>query len=118
MKKLAIMMFMFATSLAAQNVAGIWNGQGGIVDAKYGVVPTTVQMTLLQDGSALQGTFKVGNGKPGPIKSGSVSGTQVVFTVGPATAALTLNSNNQLVGKMTSSTGKIVNFIFTKLQTK
>jgi len=113
MKKIAIVMFIFATSLVAQSFSGIWNGQGGIVDAKYGSVPTSAQLTLIQDGNSLLGTFKVGNGKPTAISSGSVSGSQVVFAVGPATATLTANGN-QLVGKMTSSTGKIVNFVFTK----
>jgi hypothetical protein len=114
MKKFALAALMLAGSLMADE-SGIWNGQGGIVDAKYGSVPTTAQLTLIQDGSSLQGTFKVGNGTPMAITNGSVSGTTVVFAAGPATATLTA-SGNQLVGKMTSSTGKVINFVFTKQQ--
>lgn len=36
MKKLAIMMFTLAASLAAQDLSGIWNGKGGKEDSKYG----------------------------------------------------------------------------------
>ena len=63
MKKLAIMMFLFGASLFAQtSFSGIWNGKGGIGSARYGTVPQTSQMTLLQAGRSVQGTFKMGNG--------------------------------------------------------
>jgi hypothetical protein len=112
MKKFAIIALLLAGSLLADQ-SGIWKGTGGIVDSKYGTVPTNAQLTLLQAGSKLQGTFQVGNGTPMAITNGSVSGTTVVFSVGPATATFTA-TGNQMVGKMTSTTGKIVNFVFTK----
>lgn len=113
--KLAIAMLVLAGSLMAQDYSGIWNGKGGQVDAKYGTVPVTAQLTLLQAGTSLQGTFKAGGLKPVAIASGSVSGTQVVFVVGAGvvTARLTQNGS-QLAGTMTSGSGDVVNIVFTK----
>src|SRR5580698_8416802 len=111
MKKLAIMFLACAASLAAADYSGIWNGKGGMVSAKYGTVPYIAQLTILQDGTALKGTFKAGNGTPVPFTAGSVSGTQVTFAIanGAVTAVLS-QSGAQLVGKMTSSSGSVVNF--------
>jgi len=117
MKKLAIMFLACAASLAAADYSGIWNGKGGMASAKYGSVPYTAQLTLLQDGTALKGTFKAGNGAPVPLTSGSVSGTQVTFAIaGGAVTAVLSQSGTQLVGKMTSSGGGVVSFVFTKRQ--
>jgi len=114
MKRLAIVMLAFAGSLAAQaNYSGIWNGTGGVVSQKYTSVPVTAQMTLIQAGTALQGTFKAGNGKPVPL-TGSVSGDKVVLSVanGAVTANLTAQTPSQLVGTMTSNGGQIANMVF------
>jgi len=115
MKKLAIMLFGLAASLAAADYSGVWNGQGAMPSARYGSVPYSAQVTLLQAGTKLQGTFKTGNGSPVPITSGAVAGSQVTFAVGNgAVTAVLTQSGNQLVGKMTSSAGGVVNFVFTK----
>lgn len=117
MKKLAIMMFMFASSLAAQSYSGIWNGVGGKVDARYGLVPQTAQMTLLQAGSSLKGTLKIGTGKPVAITSGTVSGTQLTFVIGGSGGQITATlsqSGAQLTGKMTASNGMVFDFVFTQ----
>ena len=117
MKKLIIALLALVTSLAASDVSGVWNGKGGIQDVKYGSVPTLGQLTLLQAGSKVTGTFKMGNGNVMPISTGSFDGTQVVFVVtagtGQITARLTPSANG-LTGTMTSSTGKVINFVFTK----
>jgi hypothetical protein len=121
MKRIVIVMFAFAACLAAQTaqVSGIWNGTGGVADSKYGSVPVTAQLTLIQAGNSLQGTFKAGNGKPVALDAGSgaVSGNQIVFSVGNGgvTANLTQNGN-QLTGTMTSSSGQVANMVFTALQ--
>jgi hypothetical protein len=110
MKKLAIMMFALAASLAAADYSGIYNGKGLAQSTRYpGGVPYKVQVTLLQAGTSLTGTFKVGNGKPVPIVSGTVSGTSITFATGnkaQTTAQLTA-AGNELTGKMTSSTGAV-----------
>jgi hypothetical protein len=113
MKKLSVMILLFAASLAAQTYAGIWNGTGGIESAKYGVIPQSAQITLLQAGTSLQGTFKLGNAKPLPITSGTVSGNQLTLVVakGVATGTFTA-SGGQLQGSMTSSSGEVINFVF------
>ena len=113
MKNSAIMMLVFAASLAAADNSGIWNGKGGIEDAKYGSVPQTAQMTLLQAGSAVSGTLKVGNGTPMPISVGTVSGNQITFVVKGGTGRLTQNGA-QLSGKLTSPAGEVFDIVFTK----
>jgi len=115
MKKLAIVLLAFAASLAGQaNYSGIWNGKGGVVSAQYNSVPVTAQVTLIQSGTSLQGTFKAGNGKPVPL-TGSISGNQVVFSVGQGavTANLTAQTARQLTGTMTSNGGQVANMVFT-----
>ena len=113
MKKSAIIMFVFAASLAAADSSGIWNGKGGIEDAKYGSVPQTAQMTLLQAGSSVSGTLQIGNGKPMPISAGTVSGNQITFVVTGGTGRLTQNGA-QLSGKLTSGTGEVFDIVFSK----
>ncbi len=117
MKKLAIMMFVLAASLMAQDYSGIWNGKGGKEDARYGLVPRTAQLTLLQAGTSLTGTLKIGNGAPMKITSGTASGTQVTFVITNGSAVVTgtlTPSGAQLSGKMTASTGDTFDFVFTK----
>jgi hypothetical protein len=117
MKKLVIALLALATSLAASDVSGIWSGKGGIQDAKYGSVPTTAQLTLLQAGATVTGTFKMDNGKIMPISTGSIDGNQIVFVVNVGTGQITARFApiaNRLVGRMTSSTGKVIDFVFTK----
>ena len=118
MKKLAIMVLLFAASLAsAQEYSGIWNGVGGKVDSHYGTVPATAQMTLIQAGTSLKGTIKLGNGKPVAITSGTVSGTQLTVVIVNSSFQMTGNlsqSGSQLTGKMTSSSGTVYNFVFTQ----
>jgi hypothetical protein len=116
MKKLAMMAILFAASMAASDVSGIWDGSGGIESAKYGMVPLTAQLTLIQSGSSVTGTYRRGNGKPGPITSGAANGGQITFVISSdgSTATLTQNSNGQLQGKITSSTGDVFDVVFTK----
>jgi hypothetical protein len=118
MKKLAILMFVLAASLAAQDLSGIWNGKGGKEDLKYGKVPATAQMTILQAGTTFHGTIKLNSGKPMTIATGTSSGGKLTFSLtttggGRITGNLAL-SGGQLTGKMTSSTGSIYDFVFTK----
>jgi len=113
MKKLIVAMLVLAGSLAAADYSGIWNGKGGIESAKYGLVPQTVQMTLLQAGASLSGTVKIGNGPVMKIASGSVSGSTLTFALTGGTGSLTA-SGGQLRGKLTSSQGQILDIVFTK----
>lgn len=116
--KLAIMMFTLAASLAAQDLSGIWNGKGGKEDPKYGTVPQTAQMTVLQAGNSFHGTLKLGaRGAPMQIAGGTVSGGQMTFTIVNGKAQITGNltlSGSQLRGKMTASNGSTFDFVFTK----
>jgi hypothetical protein len=117
MKKLAIVLLAFAASLSAADFSGIWNGKGGREDPKYGLVPDTAQMTLLQGGASVTGTFKFGNAKPVAISSGTVSGTQVTIAIVGSGAQVTgrfTQNGAQLVGKMTTSSGQIYDLVFTK----
>ncbi len=117
MKKLAMMMFILAASLAAQDYSGIWNGKGGKEDQRYGLVPRTAQMTLLQSGTSFTGTLKIGTGKPMQITSGTVSGTGLTFVITSGSGQITGNlspNGAQLSGKMTASTGDTFDFVFTK----
>lgn len=117
MKKLAIMMLASALSLAAADYSGIWSGKGGKEDPRYGTVPATAQMTLLQAGTSLSGTFKLGNGQAIKISSGSVSGNQLTVVLTSASGQVTgrlTQSGTQLSGKMTASSGEVYDFVFTK----
>ena len=113
MKKLASILLALAFSLQGADYSGIWNGKGGIEDAKYGSVPQTAQLTLLQAGSSVTGTLKIGNGKPIPITSGTASGNQITFAVSGGTGTLTQNGSS-LQGRLTSSQGKIFDVVFNK----
>jgi hypothetical protein len=113
MKKLVVVLLSLAASLTAADFSGIWNGKGGIESAKYGSVPQTAQMTLLQAGSSVSGTLKIGNGPIQKIASGTVSGSTITFAVSGGTATLT-QSGGQLQGKLTSSRGQILDVVFTK----
>jgi hypothetical protein len=115
MKKLIVLLLILAPCLAAAaNLSGVWNGKGGKEDPKYGMVPVTVQMTLLQAGSSVTGTIKMGNGPIVKISSGSVSGDSVKFAVGngSGSGSFTLNGSN-LSGRLTSSRGDIFDVVFT-----
>jgi citrate lyase synthetase len=111
------MMLTLAAAFAATDYSGIWNGKGGKEDAKYGKVPATAQMTLLQAGTSLKGTLKFGNNKPVAIASGTVSGSQLTIVVvnnGKQITGSLSQVGTQLSGKMTSSNGQIYDFVFTK----
>lgn len=117
MKKLAIMMFILAASLAAQDLSGIWYGKGGKEDPKYGVVPASAQLTVLQAGTTFHGTLKMNNGKVLQIANGASSGGKLTFVIVNGAQQITGNlavSGSQLTGKMTSSTGTVMDFVFTK----
>jgi len=117
MKKLAIVALAFGASLLAADYSGIYNGKGGIEDPKYGSVPQIAQLTLIQAGSSVSGTLKLGNGPILTLASGAVNGSHITFAVGTGgsggTGSLAVNGN-QLQGKLTSSTGKILDIVFTK----
>jgi hypothetical protein len=117
MKKLAISALLFAASLSAADYSGIWNGKGGKQDVRYGTVPMTAQMTLLQAGSNFSGTLSLGGGAAMPFTSGTVSGSQLVFSIVNGKAQLngTLSgSASQLTGKVTDSVGNTFTLVFTK----
>ena len=63
MKKFAFITLAFAASLVAADVTGAYAGKGSIESTKYGGVPYTAQLTLLQDGSSVSGTLKMGGAK-------------------------------------------------------
>ncbi len=111
MKKLIVVLLSLAASLTAADYSGIWNGKGGIEDPKYGSVPMTAQITLLQAGTSVSGTLKIGKGPLIPITSGTVSGSTITFAVGSGTGTLTQNGA-QLQGRLTSGTGRIFDVAF------
>ena len=117
MKKLMILLCALSASLSAADFSGIWNGKGGESSAKYGTLTSTAQMTLVQAGSTVTGTFKFNSNKVVNIASGAVSGTQVSFLMQQGSAQGTARlsqSGAQLVGTLTTSTGKIIQFVFSK----
>ncbi len=114
MKKLIVVLLSLAASLAAADCSGIWSGKGGIESAKYGSVPQTAQMTLLQAGSSVTGTLKIGNGSIMKIASGAVSGSTITFAVGKGGTGTLTQSGAQLSGRLTSSQGQILDIVFTK----
>jgi hypothetical protein len=114
MKKLVVVLLSLAASLAAADYSGTWNGKGGQESAKYGLVPQTAQMTLLQSGSSVSGTMKIGNGQIMKIASGAVSGSTITFAVGAGGTGTLTQSGAQLQGKLTSSKGEILDMVFTK----
>jgi len=119
MKKLIVLLLILAPCLAAAaDLSGVWTGKGGKEDPKYGSVPVKVQMTLLQAGSSVTGTVKMGNGPIMKIPSGSVSGSSVKFAVTSGTGStgsgsFTLNGSD-LSGRFTSSRGDIFDVVFTR----
>src|SRR5947208_966934 len=119
MKKLLLCGLLFAFTLAASDVSGIWNGKSAQNTTKYGPVRTPVQVTLLQAGTNVTGTFKIDNAKPVAIKTGTASGNQVSISllVGGGkviTANLTLQGTNQLTGNLTDSQGQMYALSLTK----
>jgi hypothetical protein len=118
MKKSIVMMVALASSMFAADFSGIWNGKGAIASGsnKYVNVPMTAQMTLLQAGTSLKGTLKVGNAKAKvtPITSGTAA-AQITLVAGGSTGTFTPNAaGNQLTGTITSSNGHVATFVFTK----
>ncbi len=119
MKKVILSAIVFVFALSAQtDVSGIWNGKAGQQSAKYGTIPTPMQLTLLQAGTNVTGTVKIGNGNPFSISKGSVSGTTLtLFMVTPqgtsGTATLSF-SVSQLTGTLTTSTGGSYTLALTK----
>jgi len=120
MKKTAIGLLFLVASLCRADCSGIWNGQGGKEDPRYGIVPMTAQMTLEQAGSSVTGTLKIANGSVMKITSGSVSGSQLTIVISyPGGAQITGNlsqNGSQLTGKMTASNGQVFDFVFTLKQ--
>lgn len=116
--KLAIMILTLTASLAAQDFSGIWNGKGGKEDPKYGTVPQTAQMTVLQAGTSFHGTLRLGaRGALMQITNGTVSSGRMTFTIVNGKSQITGNlaaSGSQLSGKMTASNGSAFDFVFTK----
>jgi len=117
MKKLAIIMLALAAAASATDLTGVWSGKGGREDVRYGTVPQTAQLALIQDGTSLSGTMKLNKGQPVKITSGSISGSQVVLAIVGPTGQVTghfTQTGTQLSGKMTASNGQIYDFVFTK----
>ena len=114
MKKLAMIALVFAASLMADDYSGVWKGKGGIEDARYGSVPQTAQLTLVQAGSQISGTLKIGNGKILPLSSGTVSGSQITFAVGNGGSGTLTVSGASAQGRLTSSTGQVLDIVFNK----
>ena len=114
MKKLIVVLLSMVASLAAADCSGVWAGKGGIESAKYGSVPQTAQMTLLQAGTSVTGTLKIGNGKVMQISSGNVSSLTITFAVGAGTGTLSIMNGAQLAGKLTSPKGEILDLVFTR----
>jgi hypothetical protein len=114
MKKLVVVLLSLAALLTAADYSGIWNGKGGIESAKYGSIPQTAQITLLQAGSAASGTLKLGNGPILKITSGTISGSTITFAVDNGTTGTLTQSGSQLQGRLTSSEGEILDIVFTK----
>jgi len=116
MIKSLIIAFALAATLSAADFSGAWSGKGGSPDPKYGLVPVTAQMTLVEATvtGTLTGTMKIANGKPFKI-SGVLSGGTLVFAMGTGESfSLTPGGSTQLSGKYTSSTGQVVQLLFTK----
>ena len=113
MKRIAILALVFATSLAAADYSGVWSGTGGVESMKYGSVPQTAKLTLLQSGTTVSGTLQLGNGPVVKISSGSVSGNRITFAAGNAFTAALTQSGAALSGKVTTSRGEIVDLVFT-----
>ena len=113
MRRLMVVLLVLAGSLAAADFSGVWTGKGGLEDPKYGLVPNNVQMTLVQAGSSLSGTLKIGNGKILKITAGSVAGNTLTFALANGTATLNV-VGNQLQGRLTSSRGQIMDLAVTK----
>jgi hypothetical protein len=116
-KKIALLTLLAAGVLSAANYSGTWNGKGMVQDTKYGGLPHSAQLTLIQSGSSLQGTLKVDNGQPMRINVGSVSDGKISFGVHMQATQITgqLSDNNgQLTGRLTSSSGQVFAVTFIK----
>jgi hypothetical protein len=112
MKRLLLCGLLLTWTLAAADVSGIWNGKAAQSSAKYAQIPSSLQVTLLQAGNDVTGTFKVGNSKPIAIKSGTASGSQLSLALQPSgaglvTATLGLQPSGQITGTMTDSQGNV-----------
>lgn len=114
MKKLAVILLSLTASLSAADYSGIWNGKSGMASPRYGSVPGTAEMTLLQAGNSVSGTLKMGKGPIMKIASGAVSGSTITFAVGTGGTARLTQSGAQLTGKLTSSKGQVLDVVFTK----
>ena len=114
MKKLAIIAMVFAGSVFAADYSGIWAGSANKADAKYGVVPNTLQLTLNHAGTTVSGTLKLGNGQPIALSAGTVSGNQISFAVGAVGTGVLTDTGTRLQGRLTSTTGQVLDVVVTK----
>jgi len=71
-------------------------------------------LTLLQAGTSVTGTLKIGNGKVMQISSGNVSSLTITFAVGAGAGTLSIMNGAQLAGKLTSPKGEIFDMVFTR----
>lgn len=116
MKKFVPILVVLAGSLLASDHSGIWYGKGGYEDPKYGTVPEVATITLLQAGSTIKGTLRIGgqNAKILTITSGTVNGATITFAVGSDQTGTLTEDGAQLKGRLTSSTGRVLDLVFNK----
>ena len=105
--RLAIAVFLFAASMMAADLSGVWRGSIDIVHGDGGEpVNTPVQLRLEQKGNSLTGEIgHEGHEKPIAIQNGRVEGSEIFFeasseqTNGPIRFHLKLDGP-KLIGEM------------------
>ena len=118
MKKLLLSAVLLSVSvLFANDVTGLWVGKGSKADIKYGMIPANFQIGITQAGTQITGFVMRDKHDAIKFTSGAISGNQVTISYSEGsnlfTGQLTV-SGNQLMGRLTSTSGEVYIFSATK----
>jgi hypothetical protein len=118
MKKLFFSALLLSVSaLYAADATGLWVGKGSKADPKYGMIPTDFKIGITQAASKITGFVMRDKHDAVNFSSGAISGNEITISYNEGaniiTGQLTVDGN-QIVGRLTSTSGEIYSFSATK----
>ena len=105
MKKLALLLIVFAFVAAAADFTGVWSGKADIT-ANGEQQPSTAQLTLKQDGSTVTGTAGPDSEQQHSIQNGKADGDTLEFDIQPGDDAPLIHVKLKLEGDALRGTVK------------
>jgi len=105
MKKLALLLIVFAFVAAAADFTGVWSGKADIT-ANGEQQPSTAQLTLKQDGGTVTGTAGPDSVDQHPIQNGKAAGDTLEFDIQPGDDAPLIHIKLKLEGDTLRGTVK------------